>query len=176
MMLLLTIVAAVVALAVTLSTSIQLLYLESLRIRARELPSLEFFKETLEASIGMETERGALSFSLVKHLGLTLLGCLLLAIALESAPGWEALAGAALLAVGVTLVCAYIVPQLVYRKTSGHGLLPLVPVFRMLALTVRPVLWGLEFFQSLFELGGRPATGGEPRPEEHIEALISAGE
>ena len=45
MMLVLTIVAAVVAVMVTLATSIQLLYLESLRIRARELPSLEFFKD-----------------------------------------------------------------------------------------------------------------------------------
>jgi CBS domain containing-hemolysin-like protein len=161
---------------VTLATSIQLLYLESLRIRARELPSLEFFKETLESRIGLETERGALSFSLIKHLGLGVLGCLLLAIASESAPQWEALAAAMLLSAGATVVCAYIVPQLVYRKTSGHGLLALVPAFRILALGVRPVLWGLEFFQSLFELGGAPATGGEPRPEEHIEALISAGE
>ena len=47
---------------------IQVLYLESLRIRARELPSLEFFKETLEAKIGLETELGALTFSLVKHI------------------------------------------------------------------------------------------------------------
>ena len=176
MMLLLTIAAALVAAAVTLATSIQLLYLESLRIRARELPSLEFFKATLEARVGMETERGAVAFSLVKHLGLGVLGCLLLGITLESAAFGEALAVAVLLAAGVTLVCAYLVPQLVYRKTSGHGLLALVPVFRFLALAVRPVLWGLEFFQSLFELGGKPATGGKPRPEEHIEALISAGE
>ena len=34
---------------VTLVTCIQVLYLESLRIRARELPSLQFFKETLES-------------------------------------------------------------------------------------------------------------------------------
>src|SRR5436190_3214135 len=103
MMLVLTIVAAVVAVMVTLATSIQLLYLESLRIRARELPSLEFFKETLEARIGMETERGAVSFSLVKHLGLGVLGCLLLTITSASAPPWEALAAAVLLSAGGTV-------------------------------------------------------------------------
>ena len=36
-------------LMVTLVTCIQLLYLESLRLRTRELPALQFFKETLEA-------------------------------------------------------------------------------------------------------------------------------
>jgi len=176
MTLMLTIAAALVVVIVTLATIIQLLYLESLRIRARELPSLEFFKGTLESRIGMETERGATSFSLIKHLGLGVLGCLLLAITSESAAPWQALPAAILVVGAITVVSAYLVPQLVYRKTTGHSLLALVPVFRVLALSVRPVLWGLEFFQSLFELGGNPGTGGEPRPEEHIEALISAGE
>src|SRR6266478_7263098 len=97
MMLVLTIVAAVVAVMVTLATSIQLLYLESLRIRARELPSLEFFKETLEAKIGIETELGALTFSLIKHLGLAVLGCLTLALTAQNATDWEALTVAVLL-------------------------------------------------------------------------------
>jgi len=65
MTLLLLILDIAVAILVTLATTIQVLYLESLRIRARELPSLEFFKATLEAKIGLETELGALTFSLV---------------------------------------------------------------------------------------------------------------
>ncbi len=62
-----------------------MLYLESLRIRARELPSLEFFKSTLEAKIGLETELGALTFSLIKHLGLGVVGCLTLALTAHNA-------------------------------------------------------------------------------------------
>jgi putative hemolysin len=176
MTLALTIIAGVLAVVIMLATSAQLLYLESLRIRARELPSLAFFKEVLEARLGMETERGALAFSLVKHLGLALLGCVLLGITFQNAQAWEAFAAAALLASGATIVCTYLVPQLVYRKSRGHGLLVLVPLLRFLAALVKPVIWGLEFFQSLFELAGPPAPGQEPRPEEHIEALISAGE
>ena len=53
-------VLAIVLLA--LPASVQLLYLESLRLRTRDLPSLEFFKSTLEDKIGLETEQGALSF------------------------------------------------------------------------------------------------------------------
>src|SRR5260370_16262231 len=50
-----------------LVTFVQVLYLESLRLRTRDLPSLKFFKETLEDKIGMKTEQGAGSFSLIKH-------------------------------------------------------------------------------------------------------------
>jgi magnesium and cobalt exporter, CNNM family len=176
MILLLTIAAALVALVVTLVTCVQLLYLESLRIRARELPSLEFFKETVEAKIGLDTERGALTFSLVKHVGLAVDGSLFLAITSQSAPLGEALAAAVLLAGIVTVVGTYVVPQIVYRKSTGRGLLPLVPLYRAVAILVRPLTWSLEFLQSLFELGGAEKADKQPTPEDHIEALISAGE
>ena len=48
-------------------TFVQVLYLESLRLRSRDLPALEFFKETLKDRIGLKAERGALAFSLLKH-------------------------------------------------------------------------------------------------------------
>lgn len=175
MTLLLTLLAAAVALIVTLVTCIQLLYLESLRIRTRELPALIFFREALEPRIGLETERGALTFSLVKHVGIGILGCLILAITIDSSPLWEALAGAFLLTGLGTVLGAHLIPQIVYRKTDGRGLAALVPVFRVLALAARPLTWIVEFLQSLFELG-RPAPGEEVAAEEHIEALISAGE
>jgi putative hemolysin len=183
MTLLLTIAALAVALIVTVVTCVQVLYLESLRIRARELPSLVFFRETLEARIGLETERGSLTFSLIKHVGLAIMGCLILAITFESASFGEAgggaagqaLAAACLLAAFATVILTYVVPQMVYRKSSGRGLLPLVPVFRGLALAARPLVWVLEFLESLFELRGNEPAEEPPRPEEHIEALISAG-
>jgi putative hemolysin len=50
-----------------LVTFVQLLYLESLRLRTRDLPSLKFFKDELEDKLGLKTEEGAGSFSLIKH-------------------------------------------------------------------------------------------------------------
>ena len=90
--------------------------------------------KTIEPRIGLETERGALTFSLVKHIGLGILGCLIVAITIESSPLWEALAGAFLLTGLATVLGAHLVPQIVYRKTTGQGLAALVPVFRILAL------------------------------------------
>ena len=57
-----------------LVTFVQMLYLESLRLRTRDLPALQFFKRTLEDKIGFDTEDGAGSFTLVKHTALLLLG------------------------------------------------------------------------------------------------------
>ncbi|MGA3098241.1 MAG: HlyC/CorC family transporter, partial [Bryobacteraceae bacterium] len=57
--------AAIPALA--LVSFVQLLYLESLRLRPRDLPSLDFFKDTLEDRLGLKTEDGAGAFSLIKH-------------------------------------------------------------------------------------------------------------
>lgn len=165
-----------VAVLVMLATTIQVLYLESLRIRARELPALEFFKETLEAKIGLETEIGALTFSLIKHLGLSVVGVLTLAITARNASGAEALTAAIVLTVLYAILGAYIVPQIVYRKSSGRGLLILAPLFRAMALLVKPLTWSLGFLQSVFELGDHPRPEESPTPEEHIEALIAAGE
>jgi putative hemolysin len=176
MTLLLLIADVSVALLVVLATTIQVLYLESLRIRAREMPSLVFFKETLEAKLGLETELGALTFSLVKHIGLAITGCLTLAITAQSTENWEALTAAILLVAFYAILGTYVVPQMVYRKSSGHGLVVLVPLFRAMALVVRPLTWMLGFLESLFDLGGQRHDEEKPTPEEHIDALITAGE
>jgi putative hemolysin len=170
------ILALLVAIIVTLVTCVQVLYLESLRIRTRERASLQYFKETLEAKLGMETERGSLTFSLIKHVGLGVIGCLTLAAtAVPETPFWQAILVACLLVVFYTVVGTFIFPQIVYRKSSGRGLLVLVPLLRVLALMVKPLVWGLEFLQSLFELA-EPPQANEATPDEHIEALILAGE
>ena len=53
---------------------VQLLYLESLRLLRREVPSLNYFRETLQSKIGLEPDLGSLTFSLIKHLSLPLTG------------------------------------------------------------------------------------------------------
>jgi putative hemolysin len=170
------VLALLVAIIVTLVTCVQVLYLESLRIRTRERASLQYFKETLEAKLGMETERGSLTFSLIKHVGLGVIGCLTLAAtAAQDTPFWQAILVACLLLAFYTVVGTFIFPQIVYRKSSGRGLLVLVPLLRVLALMVKPLVWGLEFLQSLFELA-EPPQSNETTPDDHIEALILAGE
>src|SRR5437899_13046934 len=80
-----------------LVTFVQVLYLESLRLRTRDLPSLKFFKETLEDKLGFETEDGAGAFSLLKHTLLAILAILYFAWFADGTPWhaaifWESLA------------------------------------------------------------------------------------
>ena len=176
MTLVLVIVDLVVATLVTLATCIQLLYLEAQRLRARDLPSLQFFKETLESKIGLETVKGTLVFSLVKHIGLAAVGVITLAWTSQNAEAWEAFAAACLLVMLYAVSGTYLIPQIVYTKTDGHGLLRLLPLFRAMVFVMRPLTGALGFLQSLFDLNENHHPDQEPTPEEHIEALITAGE
>ncbi|MEO8371293.1 MAG: hemolysin family protein [Candidatus Solibacter sp.] len=160
-----------------LMTFVQVLYLESLRLRTRDLPSLKFFKDTLEDKIGLNAEDGAGAFSLVKHALLAVLGILFFAwfadgTAWHAAIFWQATAAV----LSTMLVVSFALPQLLYRRTQAQWLLPLVPLLRLFALIARPFVAGLAFFQSLIDLtdDAHPSSD-EPTSAENIEALISAG-
>jgi putative hemolysin len=176
--LLLTIAGAVLCILSFYSSLLQLMYLESLRLRTREYRSLEFFKDTLQNRIGLRIEEGAARFSLIKHTCLTLLGVLSFLLALAPAtPLWESAIVAAALSWAAMMVTTYLIPQFLYRRTSLRWLTALVPASRVLAASVRPCTGFLNFLYSLIELGN-PDPGREQVPDvaEHIEALISAGE
>jgi len=167
----------VCALALCLITVVQVLYTESLRLRARDLPALQFFKETLEERIGLKADEGLLAFSLIKHTLLLLLGvCFFAARSDDTAHAWQNLFEAALLAWLTMLVSTYVLAQILYRKTRGHWLLPLAPLLRVCALLARPFTAFLGFFQSLVELSEPIGAAEETSQTGDIEALISAGE
>jgi CBS domain containing-hemolysin-like protein len=176
MIIALSIAAFLMLLLVTLVTCIQVLYLESLRIRSRELPSLEFFKESMQPKIGLEIEQGALTFSLLKHAGIGIFGCLVFAITSPNAPFWESMTAAILISTMAVIVCAHLVPQVIYRKTDGEKLAVFVPVLRLFAMLMRPLSWTVEFMYSMFGLDGGRNVEASSNTEEPIDALINAGE
>jgi len=173
----LTLMLLVVAMVLLcLTTVIQNLYLESLRLRARELPALTYFKESIEERIGLKTERGALIFSLWKHSLLALLGVLTVGLFVEDGKFRDELVAVALASWAMMMVAAYVVPQMLYRKTSCQWLSPLVPFIRLLVLMVTPLAALLGFLQSLAELNDpEPAPEDVPSASDDIEALIEAG-
>lgn len=175
LMLLLT---AVVAVLLALVTFTQLLYLESMRIRPRELPCLRYFREELEGRLGLKIEQGAAAFSFIKHslfVVITALYCGWLSGGIEH---WHGMGQAFVAAWLTVMVSAYGVPQVLYRRTAGRWVLPLVPLLRGVALVARPFTGALAFFQSLVELADEK-NGAEkeapPTVAENIEALITAG-
>ncbi len=174
---LLAIAAAALAAVACFSTFIQILYLESLRLRTRETRAQEVFKETLEERIGLKGEQGALAFSLIKHLAMVGVTVAVTGLALMGGRGWRGLLESAVLAALVMLATTYAIPHLAYRRTGGGWLLAAAPAVRILALGVKPLTALFNFLHSVAELS-EPDNGREEEatPAEHIEALISAGE
>ncbi|PWU05268.1 MAG: HlyC/CorC family transporter [Terriglobia bacterium] len=156
---------------------VQVLYLESMRLRTRDLPSLKFFKDTLEDKLGMKTEQGAGSFSLIKHTLLVLAALGYFAWFADGAAWqWSTFWQAGLAAWLTMMAVTYALPQLLYRRTKAEWLLPLVPLLRGLSWLARPFEGLLAFFQSLIDLADDAAVAQEaPTPAENIDALISAG-
>src|SRR5580698_8681834 len=103
-----------VLLALTmLFTSIQGFYLEGMRLRTRDLPSLQYFKSVLEPRLNLRSEEGALAFSLWKHASLVMLGIITLAHVIDGGMLTfpvllESIAAALLL----MLLSAFVIPQL----------------------------------------------------------------
>jgi putative hemolysin len=167
---------AVAVFLLALASSVQLLYLESLRLRTRDLPALEFFKSTLENKIGLQTDQGALSFSLLKHVLLALLGVLVLGSFLGRGITWPTFLEACCTSLALMLIAGYAIPQVSYRRSAGHWLAPLVPLLRGLALAMKPGTGIVNFFYSLLEIADEKNGSEEPATQaENIEALISAG-
>lgn len=169
--------AVLLALLLGLITFVQLLYLESLRLRTRDLPALEFFKDDLEKRLGMDTETGLLSFSLIKHSLILFIAMLIVdGLSVGRPISWMAFSEAAVAAWASMVVASCVFPYLLYRRTSAQWLLPLTPLLKILALAVRPIVFAVKFIESLL---ARPdeAIGNEEAPTsaENIEALISAG-
>jgi CBS domain containing-hemolysin-like protein len=163
---------------IVLVTSIQILYLESLRLRTKDFAALDYFKEHISERMGLKVEQGAMAFSLIKH-GLLIFSGILAAAVMLSARGplWEGLLGAFITGAVILILASYGIPQLLYRRSSGRWLTPLVPFYKLLALIASPLTWSMNFFHSLSELGGPQENAAAAEPEETpIEALITAGE
>jgi len=160
-----------------LFTTMQTLYTESMRLRSRELPAMEYFKDVLEPKLKMPTETGALTFSVWKHACLVAIGVLVLAGVIGPGPVapfdvLEALLAALLL----MNLSAYLIPQLLYRRSSGHWMHAFLPLYSATALVSRPFVAALNFLHSLLDIVKQEPEGNEAAtPAENIDTLITAG-
>lgn len=158
------------------ATTVQMFYLEAMRLRTRELPSLTYFKEEIEDRLALKVERGALIFSLWKHSLLAFLGVAMSVVATHERFLREDFLEAAVFSWLSMMTVCYILPQLSYRKTTGAWLNPLMPLLRLMVLAARPLAALLDFLHSIADLSGPPVVEEEPQsPAEEIDALIEAG-
>lgn len=178
MIFLLVFLALTIPVTLVVVSFIQQLYLDSLRLRTRELPALVYFKENLEERLGSHTtEDGAMAFSVVKHMLLVMLGLTIHAItSYQQTAVVPPFLGAIVFGVLGMLLTSYLIPQILYRRTKGAWAVPLLPALRGIAYLAKPFTGLLNFVLSLVELGQpAPQVVEEPTPQENIDALITAG-
>jgi CBS domain containing-hemolysin-like protein len=74
------------------------------------------------------------------------------------------------------MLCAYLIPQLLFRRTSGRWMTHLMPFYAAAALVIRPLVLAFSFLHSLLDITTEEENRGEvPTSAENIEALITAG-
>jgi CBS domain containing-hemolysin-like protein len=169
--------SVVLLLLIVLYTSVQTLYLEGMRLRTRDLPALDYFKTELEPRLNLRSEEGALTFSLWKHTCLVLFGVSVLGEVIDGGT-LNALLFAEALGIAFLLMipCGYLIPQLLFRRTSGHWIAALLPFYTISALAIRPLVVLLNFLHSLLEITAERPEREEPATSaENVDALITAG-
>ena len=167
----------VIAALLVLVTTVQQLYLESQRLRAREVPMQQFFRSTLEDRYGFSIDDGSLALSLFKHGALLMVGVFMLAFVVDGGRMTPfGVVQASFSAWAFMLVFAYIIPQLLYRRSVGTWLIPFVPLVKVCARLMMPVVGFLNFLLSLADLSNEGAQEEEATPAENIDALITAGQ
>ena len=162
---------------IALFTTIQTLYVESMRLRTRELPAVVYFKEVMEAKLKMRPEVGSLTFSLWKHTCMVAMGVFVMAQMMIEGP-LNALDVTEALVVALLLMnlSAYLIPQLLYSRSSGRWLHAFLPFFSVTALAARPFVGAFTFLHSLVDIVKQEPEDKEPAtPAENIDTLITAG-
>ena len=179
----LSILFVVLLVLLSLVSLVQLLYTETLRLLAKETRTLAYFQEHLQESFRTEPERGALIFALWKHGMMLTLGALSLGMVLtRTHEAVHPLSAASLVEAVVVswvsvAVFAYLVPQLLYRRTDGQWLIAVSPLLRLMLFIMAPLTVVFHFIHSLFELGREEETAEETgkTEAEQVEKFIDAG-
>src|SRR5262249_11024809 len=112
-------------LLLVLVTIVQMLYMDTVRVRAKEMPLLELFRAGLDERLGLRPDEGILTFSLLKHTMLALLGAFVYRVS-------GGLGEACLFSWAAMLGATYIIPQFLYRRTSGKWFSAMIPLTRAL--------------------------------------------
>ena len=165
----------------TLAAYMARVYSEFGKILSREVQdNLDAWEQFVEPRLWMNRERAALSASVLMHLTMGLLALELGAVLFGSSPvlGWpnlEEIAQSVLAVVLVAVFCTQLVPFLLFQRTRGLWVVPLLWPVRLMLFLVFPVTLFVSFLLSIATLAEEPVTAEEETAGD-VEALLEAGE
>ena len=172
------ILAVVLCGVIALASYLHLLYVQSLRFRARgNAAALKYFEQHIRPALKFDVQEGLSRFSLVRQAALIFLVLDLVMLTLDQSQTEVAFVEPLVLALTGMLLFAQMLPAVLFTRTTGEWLVPLIPLMRLAGLAVQPLFMLVRFASSVAELGGEePRANGSSSTAQDIEALLDAGE
>ncbi|MGB7267013.1 MAG: hemolysin family protein [Terracidiphilus sp.] len=168
-------------LVVTLASYIRRVYSEYGKILSREeQENIDAWEKLIEPHLGLSREHAALCAAVLQQLDLGLISLLFGAIlfvrpAQFGPPNVAEFAQAVLAVILVVVFANQLIPWLLFNRTRGLWVAPLLWPIRLLLWLVTPITVFIRFFFSVGSLAEQPASPEEEAAVD-VEALIEAGE
>jgi CBS domain containing-hemolysin-like protein len=154
------VIALVACGVLSLTSYLHLLYVESLRFRHREdARSFEFFDSDIEPLLKLKHDEGMRRFAMARQVALITLTIILVHLTLQAkpfempVPSQLAILESLVLAITSLILFVHIVPSILVSRTKGVWALRFVPLARVIAWSIKPVLLLAGFASSVAELG-----------------------
>ena len=171
------IVAVLLCAVLVLSSYLNTLFIEALRLRPHAgAKALAFSDDHLLPLLRMEEREGVRRYSLVRQASLILLTVDATLLASSHVEPTIAMVEVLLTAFGALVVFAHMVPNLLVTRTSGRWAVPFIPIARLLAIAIQPVVLLIDFVASIAELGEGKTDDAESDDVGELDALLDAGQ
>jgi CBS domain containing-hemolysin-like protein len=165
----------------TLASYISRVYSEFGKILTREIEeNLDAWEELIEPQLGLTREHAAICAAVLQQLALGIIALEFGAVLFDRAPHlarptyWE-IAQAVLGVVLVVIFCNQFIPTVLFNRTRGRWVRPLVWPIRLLLWSMTPITVFVRFFFSVAALAEEQTTPEEETAVD-VEALLEAGE
>jgi CBS domain containing-hemolysin-like protein len=174
-------VLTLLALVETLASYMSRIYSEYGKILAREVQeNLDAWEELIEPKLGLTREHAALSAAILQQLTLGFIALEIGALLFDrpthlGPPTYAEIAQAVLVMVLVVVFCNHLLPSVMFNRTRGRWVAPLVWPVRLLLFSIMPIAVFVRFFFSVASLAEEPVTE-EQETAVDVEALLEAGE
>ncbi|MGD0788272.1 MAG: hemolysin family protein [Terracidiphilus sp.] len=165
----------------TLASYISRVYSEFGKILAREIEeNLDAWEELIEPQLGLTRQHAAICAAVLQQLALGIIALEFGAVLFDRAPHlarptYGEIAQAVLGVVLVVVFCNLFLPSVLFNRTRGRWVKPLVWPIRLLLWSMTPITVFVRFFFSVASLAEEQATPEEETSVD-VEALLEAGE
>jgi putative hemolysin len=170
-------VAVLLCAVLVLASYLNTLFIEALRLRPHAAAkALPFSDDHLLPRLRMEEREGVRRYSLVRQAALILLTADAILLSPAHGNAYASVAEALLTVFGALVVFGHMVPNLLVTRTSGHWAVGFIPLARLIAFAIQPVVLLIDFVASIAELGDDERNDSDGDENGELEALLDAGQ